>query len=314
MKHYLPTVILLFAGMINLLAQQPQNPGFEEWENAGTVIDEPINWSSIKTSDAGDYINNLAPVVWDKSTDARSGNFSVELTNIQSIVLATGIVTNGRIHADLNPDKANAHTVPDDETWHTAFTNRPDSIVIWAKYFPQGIDTAQVKVILHVGDGSLPATPENEGNWIGSAQINIYGQHDQWTRFSKPITYFSTVNPEYLLLVLTSGAGINGVANSKVQYDDIEFIYLSGSNTNDLDELEKNLIYTSGDYLMLNRLPAHAINQATIEIVDLKGGIVYTAPFVREFIEISQLNLPSNLYVIRVSGTEFNYSQKIYFQ
>lgn len=314
MKHHFLSIVLLFTSMINLFAQQPQNPGFEEWEDAGTVIDEPVNWSSIKTSDAGDYINNLAPVVWGQSTDARSGNYSVELTNVMSIILATGIVTNGRIHADLNPTKANAHTVPDDEKWHTAFTNRPDTIVIWAKYFPQGIDTAQVKVILHVGDGSLPATPENEANWIGTAQINIYGQHTEWTRFSMPITYFSTDNPEYLLLVLTAGAGINGVANSKVRYDDIEFIYIEGAGAGDLDEPEKNLIYTSGDYIMLNRLPVHTINQASIEIVDLKGAIVYTAPITNEFIELSRLNLPSNLYVIRVSGTEINYSQKIYLQ
>lgn len=314
MKYLILILSVFLTTSFCLFAQQPQNPGFEEWEDAGTVIEEPVNWSSIKTSDAGDFINNLAPVVWGISTDARSGNFSVELTNIQSIVLATGIVTNGRIHADLNPDKANAHTVAEDEKWHTAFTNRPDSIVVWAKYFPQGIDTAQVKVILHIGDGSLPATPENEGNWIGSAQINIYGQVSEWTRFSLPITYFSTVNPEYLLLVLTSGAGINGVANSKVRYDDLEFIYIEGAGTGDLDALDRNLIYTSGNNILLNRLPANTSDKAYIEIFDLQGSLVYKSPVSSEQIGIGQLQLPPALYVVRVSGPKISYTQKIYLQ
>ncbi|MBE0638954.1 MAG: hypothetical protein IH598_10575 [Bacteroidales bacterium] len=314
MKHLILITLVFLITSFCLFAQQPQNPGFEEWEDAGTVIEEPVNWSSIKTSDAGDYINNLAPVVWGKSTDARSGNFSVELTNIQSIVLATGIVTNGRIHADLNPDKANAHTVAEDEKWHTAFINRPDSIVVWAKYFPQGIDTAQVKVILHVSEGSLPATPENEGNWIGSAQINIYGQVNEWTRFSLPITYFSTVNPEYLLLVLTSGAGVNGVANSKVRYDDLEFIYIEGAGTGDLNSLSENLIYVSGNQLQLERLPASKLDNASIEIIDLRGSVVYTKSIVSDQIHIGQLNLTPALYVVRISGHEINYSQKLFLR
>jgi len=312
MKNLLFTISLFISATVYLFAQQPQNAGFEEWEDAGTVIDEPVNWSSIKTSDAGDYINNLAPVVWGKSTDARSGNYSVELKNVMSIVLATGIVTNGRIHADLNPNKANAHTVLDDERWHTAFTNRPDSVVIWAKYFPQGIDTAQVKVILHVGEGSLPATPENEGNWIGTTQINIYGQYDQWTRFSMPITYLRPDNPEYVLFVLTAGAGINGVANSKVFYDDLEFIYIEGASTGDLDALPENLIYVAGNHLQLERLPANKLDKATLEIVDLRGSVVFSAKVLNQQVSIGQLNLPPAFYLVRISGKEINYSQKIY--
>jgi len=312
MKNLLLTIALFISATVYLFAQQPQNAGFEEWEAAGTVIDEPVNWSSIKTSDAGDYINNLAPVVWGKSDDARSGNYSVELKNVMSIVLATGIVTNGRIHANLNPSKANAHTVPDDERWHTAFTNRPDSVVIWAKYFPQGIDTAQVKVILHVGEGSLPATPENEGNWIGSAQINIYGQHDQWTRFSMPLTYLSVEKPEYLLLVLTAGAGINGVANSKVLYDDLEFIYIEGASTGDLDALPENLIYPSGNQLQLERLPSNKLDKAILEIVDLRGSVVYSTPILNEQVSIGPLNLSPGFYLLRITGREISYTQKIY--
>ncbi|MEA3476620.1 MAG: hypothetical protein U9R60_00445, partial [Bacteroidota bacterium] len=53
---------LLFTVHWTHAQQQFENPGFEDWEDAGTVIEEPTNWSSIKTSDAGQIINDAAPV------------------------------------------------------------------------------------------------------------------------------------------------------------------------------------------------------------------------------------------------------------
>ena len=38
-----------------LLWAQPQleNAGFEDWNNVGTATEEPLEWSSVKTSDGG---------------------------------------------------------------------------------------------------------------------------------------------------------------------------------------------------------------------------------------------------------------------
>jgi len=311
MKQLLLIVFLSFALMLGLRSQQVSNPGFENWENAGTVSDEPVSWSSIKTSDGGDYINGFAPVVWWQSTDAHSGSFSVQLTNVQTIVVATGMITNGRVHAEVDPTASYAFTDPNDNQWHTSFTTRPDSVVIWAKYVPMSTDTAQVKVLLHTGEGTLPPKPENQGNRVGYAQINITGTVDVWTRFAAPFEYETTVNPEYMLIVLSAGAGVQAVPESTVFYDDMLMVYGS-SSTGDLLGMEKNLIYYTGQELRLDRIPENFLNQASIEIFNLMGEMVFASSIHQNQVNIGQLNLPPALYMVRINGKENIYTQKMF--
>ena len=44
---------IIFALLIinGTLSQQLENSGFEQWENVGTGEEEPLSWSSTKTSD-----------------------------------------------------------------------------------------------------------------------------------------------------------------------------------------------------------------------------------------------------------------------
>jgi len=115
MRKSILSVILIIAIPLWVFSQQQlQNPGFEEWEDAGTVRDEPVNWSSIKTSD-NDTLNTPAPVVWDISDDAHSGNYSIKLFNVRIWgIMATGILTNGIVHPSFIPDSGYVYTVPED--------------------------------------------------------------------------------------------------------------------------------------------------------------------------------------------------------
>ena len=61
-------------------SQQLDNNGFENWEDIGTSIEEPIDWSSTKTSD-NPSLNGFAPQVIERSSDAHSGSYSAKLTN-----------------------------------------------------------------------------------------------------------------------------------------------------------------------------------------------------------------------------------------
>ena len=297
---------------LSLSAQQVQNPGFEDWGDAGTVIEEPINWSSIKTSDGEEWINDFAPVVWGQSTDAHTGNYSVELFNVQTIVLATGTITNGRVHAEVIAANGFVFTDPEDERWHTVLNGRPDSVAIWVKYAPQETDTAQVKVLLHTGDGTLPPTPENQANWIGYSQINITGTIDTWTRFVMPFTYFSEENPEYLLMILTSGAGLNAVADSKVWYDDMELIY-NPSSISDVPD-KNGPVYCFDNTIFLDKLAQGYLKNATIEILNLSGSVIFSAPVTSNSISIAGGKFSQGLYLIRINGRETTYTQKIYLK
>ncbi|MCB0806124.1 MAG: hypothetical protein KDC05_10030 [Bacteroidales bacterium] len=210
-----------WAGLI-LAQQQPENAGFETWEDVGLNTDEPFEWSSIKTSD-NSFLNGLAPYVWDQSTDAHSGNYSVKLFNTPILTtVAAGIVTNGQIHADFNPENGYAFTNTADDRWNTAFTLKPDSLVLWAKYSPLGGDVAQAKAVLHTGTAQIP--DPDQTNWLAIAQIDITSQTSTWTRFSAPFTYFNQGDPQYILFVLNAG-GTSATANSTAWFDDVELIY-----------------------------------------------------------------------------------------
>ncbi|MCD4682737.1 MAG: hypothetical protein K8R86_05610, partial [Bacteroidales bacterium] len=124
MKNLFLTIIAFVIG-IAVFAQQPENAGFELWEDVGLATDEPVDWSSIKTSD-NSIANSFAPYVWDQSTDAHSGTYSVQLINGSVLgIVAAGTVTNGRIHAELS-GVGWAYTDPADARWNTPLTVKPD--------------------------------------------------------------------------------------------------------------------------------------------------------------------------------------------
>ena len=73
---------IIFALLIinGTLSQQLENSGFEQWENVGTGEEEPLSWSSTKTSD-NSSLNGLAPQVISRSTDAHTGTYAAKLVN-----------------------------------------------------------------------------------------------------------------------------------------------------------------------------------------------------------------------------------------
>ncbi len=227
MTKYLFLIIITLAISITAISQQqPENPGFENWESVPVAGEEPVEWSSLKTSDGGTLINAFAPVVWAKSTDAHTGSYSVKLTNIYVAIastVATGTVTNGRIHAEISGTGwAFSDSIPANTQWYTSFNQKPDSVVVWAKFFPQGNDVAAVKALLHTGYAQIPQA--DMSTWVSLAQIDIPDEVSTWTRFSAPFVYFSEDTPEKILFVL-SGGGEASVENTVTYFDDLELIY-----------------------------------------------------------------------------------------
>ncbi len=290
--------------------QQLQNPGFEDWEDINYGLEEPVDWSSIKTSDGGDIINAAAPVVWEQSDDAHSGNYSIKLFNVSIFsIVATGTLTNGRVHADYDPEAGYVFTDPEDEQWHTSLTDRPDSVAFWVKYSPRLDDSATVQVLLHIDEGTLPPTPENMANWIAFAEIKIGGTYDTWTKFTAPFTYFCTGDPEYVLVVLTSGNGTTPVEGSYALFDDIELIYdPSGIEDNPMADV---YIFTDGENIYMENMPKDFYMNATIDIISLSGNKVLSSRINSNQINISQSAVSKGIYIVRIVGQNKVYTQKL---
>ncbi len=230
-------LVLIIASLPTVLWAQTQfeNPGFETWEGTGAYA-EPVQWSSIKTSDVSS-LNPFAPQVLFQSSDAHSGSYSIKLENKSTLgIVANGIITNGQVHADTDPSNGYVYTNTSDAKWNTTFTDKPDSVVGWYKYAPSGIDKGKVEVILHTGAGQ---NPENGtlANRVGGARFNFPNATiSSWTRFSAPFYYSSANTPQYMLAVLTTGDSTNNAQAGSIGYfDDLELIYNPSS-------VEENII------------------------------------------------------------------------
>jgi hypothetical protein len=310
--------LLVISMAVTLLAgyaaaqSQLENPGFEEWdiiaEGGGDTIREPAEWSSLKTSDNA-QMSTLAPVVCKRSSDAHSGRYSLELTNIMSLIVANGVATNGRIHPNIITSEAYMYTDTVNSAWNTPFTSKPDSVTGWFKYDPQSDDTLQVKIILHRGYGKQPDADYTD-NWIAVAEYKSpLASGDNWVRFSTPFLYFNDDAPQYILAILNSGNGYFPVAGSKVLFDDLEMIYNSGPTS-----VEKQVAPSGYIYVDHRQLVLHGLKQTSyqsVSIRDLTGRLVWTGQIAADRIDISSAGLKKGIYLITLAGNKAIYSQKI---
>ena len=310
MKKVLRSFFLIFIALPFIgFSQQLENGGFELWEDAGTVKDEPVDWSTIKTSD-DPGISSLAPVTFDRSEDAHSGSYSLKLYNISVFgLVATGAITNGRFHATFNLDESYSYTQQDDARWHTVFPYRPDSLVGWFKFFPKEDDRAQFKVILHVDECKLPENGTFP-NWVGMAvYVTEPGvTYDAWTRFSVPFDYYNDNIPEYELTVLNSGDSTTAVDSSWLLVDDLEVIY--GPQGINEQRTAEPFLYMSGNKLVISMIKEEEYLGQWVYLIDITGQTVLSVK-----LESGELILPENLlpgaYVAVLKGKSRQYSQKV---
>jgi hypothetical protein len=304
---------LFLSGMATAQSQL-ENSGFEQWDDIliseGDTIREPVEWSSLKTSDI-ESLSDFAPVVCKRSSDAHSGDYSVELTNIEVFsIVANGTVSNGRYHPDLNPELAYIYSDTLDGNWNTPLIIRPDSIAGWFKYVPQENDTLQVIVALHRGYAKQPETDKTV-RWIGEAEYkSSLDTGDEWVRFSAPFTYYSDSIPEYVLVVLNSGSGYTPVAGSMARFDDLEMVYNYPSNTpNRLKQPMGSVYVVDHQHLVLQGMEYTRFQ--TIRIHDLTGKLFWDGTIVTDRVDVSSANLKTGIYVVTLTGKRHVFSQKI---
>jgi hypothetical protein len=285
--------------------EQMQNPGFEVWENFGTATSEPENWSSLKTADA---LASQAPVVIERA-EGRQGGFSVRLENKLVLgISANGLLTNGRVHADFDPELGYVYTKADDDRWNTPFVSRPDSLVGWYKFAPVDGDKGKVEVFLHkTGNCRIPENESNPNQLVASARYDILTAQSQWTRFSVPFNYTSTDSPEYILSVVTSGDSTQAVVGSVAYFDDFELVY----NPVSLDEysnVERIKVYQKGESLIIDNIEQPIV----YEVYDALGRKVIASTTTLE--NNCSLHLKeSGLYLVKLANASSVVTRKVIF-
>ena len=252
----------VFIFSAHLSAQQFQNGHLDEWENVGTATEEPENWSSLKTADA---LASSAPQVLFRDA-GRLGGYAVRL-EVKSVfgIPANGIITNGRVHADFNPENGYVYTEPMDPQWHTLFTHRPDSLVGWLKYAPQSGDKGKVEVILHTNEGRLPFNGY-EQNLVARARYDITQASSDWMRFSVPFQYFAAGNPEFILATVAAGDSTIAKNGTLLWIDDLELIYNDPTVGTSDQLIQDYRVYFFSQQI---HFPAHFVGN--YEVIDALG-------------------------------------------
>ncbi len=319
MKKFVLFSSAILFGFCSLRAQTAdtlENPGFEKWEvpfGLPANHPEPVEWSTIKTSDNPE-INSLAPVNWARSDTAHSGRYSVKLFNVSTFgKVATGTLTNGRVHtpSNLNADEGYVYTDTTTEKWHTVFTGRPDSLTGWYMFFPKQGDKANVTAILHYGYAQSPPANNDSSTWIAKASFDTPAKKvPVWTRFSVPFHYFSNKTPQYILFVLTSGNGVNAKEGSYIYYDDFRVVF----NTTGVHNIRKGTLKA---FSINNRLQLELKNTPggvyKIRVLNILGRTQYATTLRSGQKKSIPLSLPRGIYLIEAQNGNHVLVQKIFF-
>jgi len=297
-------LIIAIIPIFTVTAQtQFDNASFEEWEQIGfgPEIIEPIEWSSIKSSD-NETISGQAPHVWDRSEygNAHTGNYSLYLHTVKVFgIVATGTLTNGRYHAEFNIENAYTFTDTADSQWHTRITAKPDSLVGWYKAKPSVGDFPTVKIVLHTGYAQISALSDTS-TYVASAVLSLPEEEvTEWRRFSLPITYHTNDMPEFALVILTSSNGITAKENSEAWFDDIEFIYNDGTGfiEQNADALD---IYTFESKMSVF-VESEQKESYTLSIYDMSGRLVKTSTGLTKEKNIFDMDFQRGVYAVTVS-------------
>ena len=303
MMKYLHIIFALL--MINgTTAQQLENSGFEQWENVGTGEEEPLSWSSTKTSD-NSSLNALAPQVISRTTDAHTGTYAAKLINknVPFVnIVANGIVTNGIIHTTTNPQDSYVYTDVNSSDHSQPFTSYPDSIVGWYKYVPQGNDVGNIQVLLHSSYGQLPIDAST--SVIALAEFD-FSSNSNWTRFSTPFNYYPTINnPAYILCNISAGDSTQAVANSELKIDDLELIY----NTTTISNEETNSLHVTyvNDHLQFSNV----VKEINYAIYNVQGQLMNFGKLDRYNRNVS-ISLEPGIYFISTQNKDHHQSIKL---
>lgn len=286
------------------LSQQLENSGFEQWENVGTGEEEPLSWSSTKTSD-NSSLNGLAPQVISRSTDAHTGTYAAKMVNknVPFVnIVANGILTNGIVHTTTNPQDSYVYTDVNSSDHSQPFTSFPDSIVGWYKYAPQGNDVGNIQVLLHGSYGQLPVDAST--SIIALAEFD-FSANSNWTRFSTPFIYYPTINnPAYILCNISAGDSTQAVANSELKIDDLELIY----NTTKIAVEPSNLVNVT--YLNDHLQFSNVVNEINYATYNLQGKLMNFGKIDRYNRNV-RTTLESGIYIISVQSKDHHQSIKI---
>lgn len=267
--------MFLFAGWATMAQNAIPNPGFETWSGGNpsggwSTLNALVPGSCTQGTSAGDY---------------HGGTSAAILTTKNS---AFGIIPGTVATGTLN-------IVSQEFTGGVDFTLRPDSLVGWYKYVPQGNDagaTANVFLLKNSGNDT-----------VGVGNFTAPSAQPTWTRFAVAVNYLLPDAPEKAIFIVTSGQASGGVVDTKMYIDDLDLIY----NTVGISNVNKAAI-NSYPNPVVDRVSFNLGNmeKANISLFNIIGGKVLDAKLSKEQRTLNIAHLPAGTYVWQIKDAKGN--------
>lgn len=237
MKKTLLSLSLLTIGLSATAQTQIGNGNFEQWESSTNENKEPVNWNSFKSASG----NSTLITFYGSSTMGRSnqlrpggtGSYAGKIWSKSVLgVTANGNMTLGRINmgSSTATDASNYNaTVTNDPVFSETFTDTPDSLVVWVKFYSSNAATnARVSTVIHSNVNFKDPNDVGGANTVATAILNFTSNGAVWQRLSIPFSYVTTPpTSAYIISTFTTSAiPGGGTANDSLIVDDIELVYL----------------------------------------------------------------------------------------
>ncbi|MBN2747383.1 MAG: T9SS type A sorting domain-containing protein [Bacteroidales bacterium] len=296
------TILTFIAVIVSFSIYSQNHPlltgveSFESWEKS-EAGDLPKFWDGFNREIVmGGFPVGIITTVFRDSTYAYDGSSAVILQSqpVMGGAAVPGILTTGALDIDFVSQTG-------DITGGLAYSSRPNFFRGFLKCFPASGDTAVITV-----------TFKNQGVEIGGGFLLLPDSITSWSQFSVPISFSSTVQPDTVLIFIsTSTKKANVPFGSQLHIDKVGFDLASSINNPSSNLKAKIFPNPSTDMLQIE---LDSQNPVQLAIFDSFGKNVMQLPDYQsnEVVDISYL--PGGIYFIRILGYDFELSQKLIVQ
>jgi hypothetical protein len=194
-----------------------------------------------------------------------------------------------------------------------AFTGRPDSLVFWYKYSPQGSDYPSFQARLHVGNCYTPETPSNSNHpdsaaniiaravWNGPASAQA-----TWMRIAVPFAYVSgsagSRTPEYILITMTGSADQSAGADGTLLWVDQMSAVYNSNGISELTSLPVKPFWRNNS--IITDLSGYGLTGASLQLYSISGQLISEQPLNGNDVNTTPIESIQGIYIYRIISAQ----------